>query len=156
MSVTTRAVGAPVERLEGREKVQGQARYAYEHTPEGTAYAVGVSSAVARGTLRGVDDTAALQVPGVLAVLHHGNAPRLHELDDGELAIFQSDRVAYRGQLVAAVVAESLEAAREAQQLLRLDYAAEQHDVVLRADHPGLYTPEKVNPGFPTDTDQGD
>src|SRR5690349_16420003 len=109
MSVTTRAVGAPVERLEGREKVQGQARYAYEHTPAGAAYAVAVSSAVGRGAVRAVDDEAALQVAGVLAVLHHGTAPRLHEVDDGELALFQSDRVAYRGQWVAAVVAESLE-----------------------------------------------
>jgi xanthine dehydrogenase YagR molybdenum-binding subunit len=28
--------------------------------------------------------------------------------------------------------------------------------VVLRADHPGLYAPEKVNPSFPTDTETGD
>jgi len=31
-----------------------------------------------------------------------------------------------------------------------------EHDVVLRADHPGLYAPEKVNPNFPTDTAEGD
>ena len=43
----------------------------------------------------------------------------------------------------------------QAAQLVRVDYDAEPHDVELRADHPGLYKPDKVNPNFPTDTERG-
>jgi xanthine dehydrogenase YagR molybdenum-binding subunit len=90
----------------------------------------------------------------VLAVLHHGNAPRVPA--SGELAVLQSADVAYRGQIVAAVVADDLETAQHAAALVRVGYHQLEHDVVLRADHPGLYTPEKVNPSFPTDTAEGD
>ena len=47
-------------------------------------------------------------------MLSHENAPRLAPLDDAELAVFQSDAVAYHGQFVAVVVAETLEIARQA------------------------------------------
>ena len=89
-----------------------------------------------------------------MAVLHHGNAPQLPAA--GELAVLQSADVAYRGQIVAAVVADELETAQQAAGLVRVGYHALEHDVVLRADHPGLYAPEKVNPNFPTDTAEGD
>ncbi len=92
----------------------------------------------------------------MLAVISHDNAPRLGETDDGELLLFQSDTVHYRGQIVAAVVAETLEAAREGAATLRINYAARDHDVELTATHPRLYKPDKVNPSFPTDTEQGD
>jgi xanthine dehydrogenase YagR molybdenum-binding subunit len=95
-------------------------------------------------------------VPGVLAVLWHGNAPRLHEVGNAELAVLQDDRVAYRGQLIAAVVAASPEAAREAARPVGVDYAAEPHDVELREDHPGRYKPATVLPNQATDTEQGD
>jgi xanthine dehydrogenase YagR molybdenum-binding subunit len=44
----------------------------------------------------------------VLAVLTHHNAPKLASADDTELAILQSDQIAYRGQLVGGVIAETL------------------------------------------------
>ncbi|MEY2534697.1 MAG: xanthine dehydrogenase YagR molybdenum-binding subunit, partial [bacterium] len=98
----------------------------------------------------------ALAVPGVLAVISHENAPRLEPVPDGELAVLQSRDVAYRGQVVAVAIAETLEAAREAAALVVVEYGADPHDVLLRRDHPKLYRPEKVNPNFPTDTEQGD
>ena len=45
----TTALGSPVPRREGREKVTGAARYAAEHTPRGCAYAWPVPAAIARG-----------------------------------------------------------------------------------------------------------
>jgi xanthine dehydrogenase YagR molybdenum-binding subunit len=149
-------IGAPLERLEAREKVTGAARYAYEQPADRVLYAVAVTSTIARGHLRRVDAEEVLALPGVVTVLWHGNAPRLAEVPDGELRLFQSDRVAYRGQMVAAVVAESLESAGEAAHRLRLDLEAEPHDVELREGHPRLYRPEKVNPVFDTDTEHGD
>ncbi|HEX9998923.1 MAG TPA: xanthine dehydrogenase family protein molybdopterin-binding subunit, partial [Actinoplanes sp.] len=147
------AVGAPLARLEGPEKVTGAARYAAEYPQDRVAYGWIVQSPVSRGRLNVVlaDPTEA-----ALAVLWHGNAPRLQSGDDPELDVLQSDRISYRGQPVALVVADSLEVARRAAQVLRLDITAEEHDAVLRTDHPDLYTPEKVNPDFPSETSSGD
>jgi len=149
-----RTIGAPVDRIEGTEKVAGEALYAYEHHVEGAVYAAIVTSTIARGTIRAIDAAAALATPRVLAVLTHENAGTVE--GEGELAILQSPRVAYRGQIIGAVIAETLEAARHAERLVRVDYDVEEHDVVLRADHPGLYKPDKVNPSFPTDSEDGD
>jgi xanthine dehydrogenase YagR molybdenum-binding subunit len=84
------------------------------------------------------------------------NAPQLASDADKEFWVLQSDAVAFRGQFIGAVVAETPEIARQAADLVRVDYAEQPHDVVLRADHPGLYAPAHVNPGFPTDTSDGD
>jgi xanthine dehydrogenase YagR molybdenum-binding subunit len=57
---------------------------------------------------------------------------------------------------VAAVVAEGLEAAREAAALVDIEYEARAHDVELRSDDPRLYRPDHVNPNLETDTERGD
>ncbi|TDC67792.1 xanthine dehydrogenase family protein molybdopterin-binding subunit [Actinomadura sp. GC306] len=143
-------------RLEGREKVTGGARYAYEYPMEDPAYVAAVQAEAGRGEIVAVDAASARRLPGVLAVLSCENAPELASRSNGELAVFQSRTVSYRGQFVAAVVAETLETAREAARLLRVEYAAEDPDVRLRDDHPGLYKPDKVNAGLPADTELGD
>jgi xanthine dehydrogenase YagR molybdenum-binding subunit len=150
------AVGTARPRTEGPDKVTGAARYAVEYPAGEVAYAWPVGSPVARGTVRSVDTDAVLGLPGVLAVLWHGNAPRLGEVPDGELLLFQSDAIAYRGQFVAAVVADSLEAARYAADHAPVEIDEQPHDTELRADRPDLYTPDKVNPGYESDTEQGD
>jgi xanthine dehydrogenase YagR molybdenum-binding subunit len=154
--VTTRAIGSPVRRIEGREKVTGRARYAVEHELDRVAYGWIVQADAARGHVAGIDDREARAHEGVLHVVWQETAPRLRPVADAELAVLQSPEVAYRGQIVAAVVAESPEAAREAARLVRVKIEEEPHDVELRADHPQLYKPDKVNPAFPTDTLNGD
>jgi xanthine dehydrogenase YagR molybdenum-binding subunit len=153
---SARAVLGALDRVEGPEKVTGAARYASEYAHDEVAYAAIVPATVAKGAVHTVDASAALALPGVLAVLSCENAPRLHQVDDGELALFQSRRVAYRGQIVAAVVADSYETARQGERLVRIDYAQEPHDAGLRLDHPRLYRPARINPNFETDTEQGD
>jgi xanthine dehydrogenase YagR molybdenum-binding subunit len=154
--VAAPAVGAALSRVEGREKVTGQARYAFEQPIEGVAYAAAVTATVAAGEIDAVDPAQALALPGVLAVISHDNAPALGETGDGELLLFQSDTVHYRGQIVAAVVADTLEAAREGADAVRVHYAAREHDVELRLGHPRFYKPDKVNPSFPADAAHGD
>ncbi len=144
------------KRLESREKVTGAARYAHEYPLRDAAYLSAVQADAGRGEIASVDTAAARRLPGVLAVLSCENAPRLADRSDGELAVFQSRTVSYRGQFVAAVVAETLETAQEAARLVRVEYAAEDPDVRLRPDHPGLYKPEQVNAGLPADTELGD
>jgi xanthine dehydrogenase YagR molybdenum-binding subunit len=156
MTTLPRAMGVPLDRVEGREKVTGAAKYAYEIEAEGVAYGVCVQATIAKGAVVSVDASGVRGIDGVLDVLSQGNAVRLEDTGDGELMVFQSDRVAYRGQVIAAVVAESLEAAREGARLLGVEYAPEPHDVELRADHPKLYKPPNVVPNYETDTQQGD
>ncbi|WP_369215857.1 xanthine dehydrogenase family protein molybdopterin-binding subunit [Streptomyces flavofungini] len=145
MPDTTSALGAPTERREGPAKVTGTAPYAAEHTPEGCAYAWPVPATVARGEVTSVDDTAALAVPGVVAVLTHLNAPRLAEADDAILAVLQDARVPHRGWYVALVVADTLEAAREGAAAVRVDYSEEPHDVTLSTGNPEAYVPEDTD-----------
>src|SRR5438132_12431612 len=156
MQLITRAIGVPLSRIDGVQKVTGAAKYAYEYPVEGVTYVFPVLSTIARGRVVSIDASAARALPGVIAVLWHENAPRLAPLDDAELAVFQSAAIAYYGQFVAAVVAETPEIARQAASLIVIRYEEQPHDVELRADRADLYKPEKVNPSFETDTVSGD
>ncbi|MFI6738420.1 xanthine dehydrogenase family protein molybdopterin-binding subunit [Nonomuraea sp. NPDC050451] len=145
-----------MNRVEGRVKVAGLATYAAEYPVEGVAYAYPVQSRIAKGRIKRIDGRDALAMPGVLAVLSSQDPPRLGPAAEGELALFQSREVAYRGQFVAAAVADTYENARAAADAIVVEYEQDIHDVALRADHPNLYQPETVNPGFPSDTVKGD
>ncbi|MEV6924203.1 xanthine dehydrogenase family protein molybdopterin-binding subunit [Dactylosporangium sp. NPDC051485] len=149
-------VGAAEPRLEAREKVTGQALYAADRPMPGTAYAWPVPAAFARGRVDSVDTGPALAVDGVLAVLWHGNAPRLERDGDPHLRVLQTPEVTYHGQIVALVVATTLESAREGADAVVIDARTAPADTVLRADHAGLYEPELVNGGFPGRLDKGD
>ncbi|MGW6843323.1 xanthine dehydrogenase family protein molybdopterin-binding subunit [Streptomyces sp. NPDC054958] len=152
----TNALGSPVPRREGREKVTGVARYAAEHNPPGCAYAWPVPATVAGGRVSAVDDTAALALPGVIGVLTPFDAPRLGASEDPTLQQLQDPRVPHRGWYVALAVADTLEGARAAASAVRITYVSEPHDVTLRADHPDAYTPEEANGGHPGHREQGD
>jgi len=142
-------------RVEGPEKVTGAARYAFEYPVPDAVYAYPVQATVASGRLRAFDATEALAMPGVLAVLG-GVTTGTFGMENFELALFTSDAVTYRGQLIGAVVADTLENARAAAVTVRARYDPQPPDAVLRPGHPKLYRPEKVNPGMPADTGYGD
>ncbi len=141
------SVGTAHTRVEGRDKVTGAARYAGEIPFAELAHGWLVLSTAARGRIRSMDTDAVLAMPGVLTVLHHGNAPRLETgypglmgmRPDPSIALFQHDRVPHAGWPVALVVAETSEQAREAAEALVVDYDEEPHDVDFHADRPGTY-----------------
>ncbi|WP_448642398.1 xanthine dehydrogenase family protein molybdopterin-binding subunit [Geodermatophilus sp. URMC 63] len=151
-----RAIGRDLVRRDGVEKVRGTATYAYETPVESPAFCHPVTATVVRGTITAVDSTQAEALDGVLAVLTHENAERLASTDDAELAVLQSPDVAFRGQVVGVVVAETSEVARQAADLVRVSYDEQPHDTELSESRDDLYAPEKVNPSFDTDTVQGD
>ncbi|QBD79587.1 xanthine dehydrogenase family protein molybdopterin-binding subunit [Ktedonosporobacter rubrisoli] len=152
----TRAPGAALERIDGPLKVSGRAAYAAEYQLKGLTYAYPVQATIARGRVASIDDSAARALPGVVSILSHENAPHLDTPDNANLAVLQSDRVAYHGQIVAAVVAETLEVARQAAGQLVVNYAEEPHDVELRIDRQDFYKPDRINPNNITDTASGD
>ncbi|NLU68819.1 xanthine dehydrogenase family protein molybdopterin-binding subunit [Streptomyces sp. HNM0574] len=149
-----RAVGTATTRVEGYDKVTGAARYAGEIPFAELAHGWLVLSTVTRGRVLAVEDGPVREMPGVLAVVHHGNAPRV-ETDytgmigapDPTAAVFQHDRVPCLGWPVALVVAETSEQAREAAESLVVRYAEEPHDAGFSPDHPEAYAPD----GDPTD-----
>ena len=72
------AVGSPVSRKDGHLKVTGQARYAADHPMKNVAHAVAICSTVANGRVASIDSADAEKAPGFLAILHHGNAPKMY------------------------------------------------------------------------------
>ena len=62
-------MGKPVDRVDGRLKVTGGARYAGEYPEEGLLYGSVVSSTIANGRVASIDTSEALKVPGVVAVI---------------------------------------------------------------------------------------
>src|SRR5438132_1021781 len=73
----TTFIGRPLNRVDGRAKVTGRAKYAAEYNIAGLTYGVVVSSGVARGKIKSIDSSAALDLDGVLQVFTHQNIPRL-------------------------------------------------------------------------------
>src|SRR5688572_27255111 len=114
------------DRVDGRAKVLGQARFIAEQRFPNTAHGYFVTSAVAKGRIRSIDSTEADKQPGVVAVLSHRNAPKLTipERPEGRRPYtpFTSDAILFSGQPVAAVIAETFEQARYAASLVRVTY----------------------------------
>jgi xanthine dehydrogenase YagR molybdenum-binding subunit len=71
------SIGLPMNRVDGRLKVTGGARYAAEYPLPNMAHAVIVTSTIAKGHVKHLDTRAAESAPGVLAVLTPQNAERL-------------------------------------------------------------------------------
>jgi xanthine dehydrogenase YagR molybdenum-binding subunit len=113
-------VGQPLERVDARDKVTGRAKYSAEVPVAGVAYAVMVTSAIAKGRIVDIDASAALKVPGVFTVLTHKNALKLpgagQPADPGDrvVQVLQDDRILFSNQPVALVVADTFERATHA------------------------------------------
>lgn len=164
--MTTAYIGQSISRTDGRAKVTGEAKYAFEHQVPDLAYGYVVASSVARGTIRRIDATVALQVPGVLNVFTHENSPPLPPrngavVDDagspGEPFIpLQGNEVFFNHQPVALVVAETFELARCAASLVHIEYEAVEHATDLDAALERAYVPPPRGFLPPTPTPRGD
>ena len=153
--IEVRSVGSRHDRVDGVAKVTGRATYAVEHAAPAPLHCWLVQSTVARGRVVAVDASRALAHDGVVSVLDHTSAPRLHDTEDAELAILQDAEVHFRGQVVALVLAETSEAAREGAALVELSYETRPHEAELREDN-ATHKPDSVNPDMDTDTEEGD
>ncbi|AFO46168.1 oxidoreductase, large subunit, putative [Pseudomonas putida DOT-T1E] len=154
MTNSTPVVGTPLDRVDGVAKVTGQARYAGEYPQTGLLHGSVVSSTIARGRVLDIDSTQAMRVPGVIAVLDHGHRPPISSYDDdysdadsAEGSPFRplfNDRVLYSGQPLALVIAETLELARYAGSLIKIDYAEEVHQTDLGASQKSHAAPAET------------
>jgi xanthine dehydrogenase YagR molybdenum-binding subunit len=156
------SVGRAIDRVDGPLKVTGKAQYAAEIPVANLTHALIVGSALGPGKLLALDATRAEQVPGVLRVITPANAPKLpgaatkHDPNDRLLQVLQDDEIHYCDQPIAVIVANTLEAAREAAHLLHARYAPAPPSVALSTSAPGSYTPKKAGPVAPADSKRGD
>lgn len=123
-------VGAAINRIEGRLKVLGMAKYATEFPVENKVYAQGINSTIAKGEIIAIDTSEAEGLKGVLAVITHKNAEKLNTFEE-EMPILatttiapvlQSPKVNYYGEFIGVVVAESFEQAQYAARLVKFEY----------------------------------
>ena len=130
-----RSMGQPLSRVDGRQKVTGAAKYPAEFAHESMAYGFLVGAAIAKGTVSEIDSAATEKAPGFLALLTHKNAPKLAEPPNDKEAVgirieqrvpLSDAKIHYAGQYVAMVIADSLENARHAAELLKISYHLEQ------------------------------
>ncbi|MEA2903641.1 MAG: xanthine dehydrogenase YagR molybdenum-binding subunit [Alphaproteobacteria bacterium] len=123
-------MGEPVARVDARLKVTGAARYPSDMPVSNPGFAFLVTSAIAKGRIEMLDLAAARAVPGVLDILTHENTGELKngKFGEGSSTSIQKlgPEIAHDGQIIAMVVAETYEAAREAAYLVRATYAVEQ------------------------------
>jgi xanthine dehydrogenase YagR molybdenum-binding subunit len=114
-----RLIGKPAPRVDGVAKVTGEARYPSDEPVQNPAFAWLVTSAIGRGRIRSMDLATARAVPGVLEILTHRNVGQEVKSPLGPdggptTTTLESDRIWHDGQIVAVVVADTFEAAREA------------------------------------------
>jgi xanthine dehydrogenase YagR molybdenum-binding subunit len=136
-----RLFGKPTPRIDGPAKVTGQARYGSDEPVANPAYAWLVTSTIARGHIAGFHLEEARAVPGVLDILTHdnvgGEAKPPPQMDGGPTTTtLETDQVWHDGQIVAIVVADTFEAAREAANRVRIDYRPEPPSASF--DSPGI------------------
>jgi carbon-monoxide dehydrogenase large subunit len=133
-------VGQGVLREEDPRLLKGRGLYANDVSLPGQAYAYVLRSPHAHAEIRSIDTTAAKQAPGVVAVftgddvaadnLGFPGMPAKWKRPDGEDMKYRPQpplalgRVRYVGDPVALVVAESLNDAKDAAELIDVDYEA--------------------------------
>ncbi len=122
--MSEQTVGASVERLDIKTKVQGRRKYPGDFTMDGMLHAVVVWAGQPHARIRGIDTRAARAAPGVVAVLTGTDVPvnefGINQYDQPVLCL---DKVRCMGDRVAVVVAETLVAAEKARRLVQVDYA---------------------------------
>ena len=129
-------VGTRPLRHDGTDKVTGRALYGADFTAAGLVHGAVLRSPHAHALIRSIDTSKAEAAPGVLAVVTAEDFPDVEDsadgvVDLGESAIklghlrdnvLASRKALYKGQPIAAVAAANAHAAREALDLIEVDY----------------------------------
>ena len=118
-------VGARAFRTDVRDKVLGRGEYCDDLYLDGMAHASAVRSQYPRARVLDIDPSAALALPGVLAVLTADDVPHNkvgHLQQDWDVMIAKGDITRCVGDAVCLVVAESEAVLKQAKELVKVDY----------------------------------
>ena len=118
-------VGARAFRTDVRDKVLGRGEYCDDLYLDGMAHASAVRSQYPRARVLDIDPSAALALPGVLAVLTADDVPHNkvgHLQQDWDVMIAKGDITRCVGDAVCLVVAENEAVLKQAKELVKVDY----------------------------------
>ncbi|MEK7859932.1 MAG: hypothetical protein AAB284_01090, partial [Chloroflexota bacterium] len=135
---------APEYRVEGRDKVTGAARYAADASMPGMLWAAFVQSPYPHARIASIDVSRARALPGVRATLTGADVrPARFGRRLLDWPVLAWDRVLFAGDRVAAVAAETPEAAEAAVAAIEVAYeelpAVLDPEAALAADAPVLH-----------------
>ena len=131
-------IGSKVERTEDKKFITGKGRYTADITLHGQSYAFFIRSPHARAKIKKVDIAKALKAPGVVSILTGEDIVKdkiggliagwkIVSKDGTDMKLpahppLAHEQVNYVGDHVAVVIAESLEEAKNAAELVTVDY----------------------------------
>lgn len=134
-------IGKPINRLEGKAKVTGEAKYAGEYNVPDLLYGYVVNSKITKGHIVRIDATKARAFAGVIEIFTHENRPKLawldlkySDMDAPPGTVFKplhDNEIKYNGQPIALVVAKDFETARYASTLVEVVYEKESFETCL-------------------------
>jgi len=122
-----RGVGHSVKRVEDARFIRGKGIYFDDITLPGMLHLEFLRSPLAHARIKSIDTSQAEAVPGVVAVvtgelLAQHNLAWMPTLSGDTQAVLATDKVRFQGQEVAAVIAESVYIAKDAVELIDVDY----------------------------------
>ena len=122
-----RGIGHSVKRLEDGRFIRGRGNYVEDIVLPRMLHLEFLRSPLAHARIRSIDTSAAEAVPGVVAVvtgelLAQHNLAWMPTLSGDTQAVLATDKVRFQGQEVAAVIAESPYVAKDATELIDVDY----------------------------------
>ena len=153
-------IGQPIDRVDGRLKVTGRAKYAAEFAVPDVVHAVLVQSTIGAGVITAFDLTSAQSLPGVLTIITPQNAPLLAMKGGSQQTVhtplLQDMNVYFNGQHVAVVVADTLERASDAASRIKVRYQAAEPVTSMDAVLDQAYVPKHFRNGErPADSQRG-
>jgi len=123
-----RGVGHSVKRLEDARFIRGKGNYFDDITLPGMLHLEFLRSPFAHARIKSIDASRAEALPGVVAVVTGELLAAQHSLawmptlSGDTQAVLATDKVRFQGQEVAAVIAETVYIAKDAVELIEVDY----------------------------------
>jgi xanthine dehydrogenase YagR molybdenum-binding subunit len=153
------SIGQPIDRVDGRLKVTGRAKYAAEFAVPGVVHAVLVQSTIGAGAITSFDIAGAQAMPGVLAVITPEGAPKLPLKGGAQMVrapLLQDMNILFNGQHIAVVVADTLERANDAASRVQVQYRRDEPITSMDAVLDQAYMPKNFRNGErPADSMRG-
>ena len=123
-------IGKPASKIDGPQLVAGERAFVEDYVTSDACHMVMLRSPHASAYIKSIDDSAARKVEGVVEILTAFNTPETHYMQAGQgnpepsphdRRLFNM-KVRHVGDRVAAVIAETLEAAKEAVKKIKVEY----------------------------------
>ena len=168
--MTTRFIGKPLKRKEDPRLIQGIGHYVDDLNLAGMHYAAFLRSPYAHANIRSVDLSKARHASGVVLALSGADidgaiqpvpcAAQIPDMKPAARPVLARDRVRFVGELVAVVVAADRYAARDALDLIEVDYEAltpiVNPEKAIAKGAPPLHAGHKDNVAFKWELEGGD